>query len=86
MIRVDERGRLVAAVPRAGIRAVQMPQAFRLAPLREAHAAGGAATDDATLLVERHALVLSVPGDVANLHVTTPAELDLARAFLLART
>jgi 2-C-methyl-D-erythritol 4-phosphate cytidylyltransferase len=60
---------------------VQTPQAFRADLLRGAHAAGDEATDDAGLVEARGATVRVVPGDPRNVKVTTPADLDMARAL-----
>lgn len=70
-------------VDRAGIRAVQTPQAFRAHALRAAHADGGEATDDASLVEATGGRVVLVEGDPANLKVTTPV--DLSFAELLCR-
>lgn len=72
-----------ATVDRAGLWAVQTPQAFRVSLLREAHEKarrdGVVATDDA-MLVERlgHA-VRVVEGRAGNVKITTPADLRRAR-------
>ncbi|MGH7354403.1 MAG: 2-C-methyl-D-erythritol 4-phosphate cytidylyltransferase [Candidatus Rokuibacteriota bacterium] len=77
-------GLVEATVDRAGLWAVQTPQAFRAALLREAHEKarrdGVVATDDA-MLVERlgHA-VRVVEGRDGNVKITTPADLGRARA------
>lgn len=70
-------------VDRTGFVAVQTPQAFRGAALRSAHAAGGEATDDASLVEGAGGRVVVVDGDPANLKITTPV--DLALAELLCR-
>ena len=76
-------GLVEATVDRAGLWAVQTPQAFRADLLREAHEKarrdGIVATDDA-MLVERlgHA-VRVVEGRVRNVKITTPADLRRAR-------
>ena len=62
---------------------VQTPQAFAAAAFRSAHATGRAAVEDSALVAAAGGRVVVVPGEPANLHVTTPAELDLVR--LLAR-
>lgn len=59
--------------------AVQTPQAFVAAALRRAHAGGGVATDDAALVEALGLGVRVVPGDPANLKVTTPADLAYAQ-------
>jgi 2-C-methyl-D-erythritol 4-phosphate cytidylyltransferase len=70
---------------RSGLWAVQTPQAFRAAALRDALSEPGAlaeATDDA-MLVERHGgKVLIHPSPPANLKVTTPFDLRVAELLL----
>jgi 2-C-methyl-D-erythritol 4-phosphate cytidylyltransferase len=73
---------LGAAVPRAGLVQVQMPHAFRTSLLRAAHASEATATDDASLFQELGHRVVTVAGDPRNLHVTTPAELELIRRIV----
>lgn len=63
--------------------AVQTPQAFRAAALREALAGGAEGTDDASLVEGRGGRVVVVDGDPRNIKVTTPV--DLALAELLCR-
>jgi 2-C-methyl-D-erythritol 4-phosphate cytidylyltransferase len=74
-------GRVVAAesVP---LVFAQMPHAFRAAVLRAAHVDRPEPKDDMSLLVSRGAHVVTVPGDPANVHITTPAELALADRLL----
>ena len=76
---VEEDGRVVT-LPRARLRAVQTPQAFRAAQLRRAHAQalqeGFEATDDA-MLYERYygtVTLVSAPGAEANRKMTTPED------------
>lgn len=57
---------------------VQTPQAFRADLLREAHARGGDATDDAALVEAMGAVVRVVGGEAHNMKVTVPADLVLA--------
>jgi 2-C-methyl-D-erythritol 4-phosphate cytidylyltransferase len=61
---------------------VQTPQAFRADVLRRAYATGAEATDDAALVEALGATVRVVTGDRRNMKVTTPADLDTARALL----
>jgi len=82
-------GRSVAeTLDRRAVWLAQTPQAFRAAVLRRAFEAAGAAAAEATdecALVERlgHPVIL-VPGDPANVKLTTPDDLDAARARLEA--
>lgn len=69
-------------VDRAGLAAVQTPQAFDAALLRRAHMlvpTAVPATDDAALIEALGEPVAVVAGDPANLKITTEADLDLAR-------
>lgn len=81
--RVDPEGRVVATPPRAELRAVQTPQAFRRELLIRAHEA---ATDDATddsALVERLGVEVRVfPGDPRNIKITHGDDLAIAAALL----
>lgn len=79
--RVDG-GRVVETVSRDGLVGVQTPQAFRVGVLRDAHAAGADATDDAALVEQHGGRVVVVPGDPRNVKVTTVADLTLVRALL----
>jgi 2-C-methyl-D-erythritol 4-phosphate cytidylyltransferase/2-C-methyl-D-erythritol 2,4-cyclodiphosphate synthase len=77
-----EDGRVRTTVDRSDLVAVQTPQAFRAGLLREAHRrvpAEVAATDDAELVERLGGEVIVVPGDPANVKVTTPSDLALAR-------
>ncbi|HSH60194.1 MAG TPA: 2-C-methyl-D-erythritol 4-phosphate cytidylyltransferase, partial [Acidimicrobiales bacterium] len=58
---------------------VQTPHAFRAEALRAAHAQGGDATDDSVLVEAVGGVVVVVPGDPRNIHVTTADELEMAR-------
>lgn len=66
-------------VDRSTLVAVQTPQAFRAAALREAHSGGGEATDDATLVEQAGGRVVVVAGDPQNLKITDPHDLAVAR-------
>ena len=81
--RVDG-SRVVETLPRDGLATVQTPQAFRADVLRRAHASNADATDDAALVEAAGGTVVVVPGERANLKVTTPADLEVAAAFLAA--
>jgi 2-C-methyl-D-erythritol 4-phosphate cytidylyltransferase len=73
---------VVETITRDGLVAVQTPQAFRADALRAAHETGDDATDDAALIEAADGRVVVVPGDPANLKVTTPADLAVADALL----
>ena len=73
--RVQE-GRVVATLDRAGLVAVQTPQAFAAAALRKAHAAAGEATDDAALVESTGGRVMVVDGDPVNTKITYRQDLQ----------
>jgi len=78
-----EGGRIVETLDRSALVAVQTPQGFRADALRRAFAQAGdglaAATDCAALVEATGGSITVVPGDAANLKVTTPADLAEAR-------
>lgn len=81
--RVD--GDVVAeAVDRSQLAAAQTPQGFRRTTLDAAYAAASADhTDDAALVQAAGTPVRTVAGDERAFKITTPADLDRARAILL---
>jgi 2-C-methyl-D-erythritol 4-phosphate cytidylyltransferase len=83
--RVDGE-RVVETVSRDHLVAVQTPQAFRASVLRDAHARGDEATDDAALVESAGGKVVVVAGDPRNLKVTTVADLVLASTLLEDKT
>lgn len=83
---VDAEGAVVGTVERAGLVAVQTPQAFRVGVLRAAHADAPEASDDAGLVEAAGGRVVVVSGDAANRKVTTPDDLAVVGALLAARS
>ncbi|MDP8936512.1 MAG: 2-C-methyl-D-erythritol 4-phosphate cytidylyltransferase [Actinomycetota bacterium] len=81
-------GVVLATLDRAELVAVQTPQAFAAGPLRRAHSGSEAeafwhaATDDAALVEALGGRVVVVPGEAANVKLTTPADLTTARRWL----
>lgn len=72
--RVDET--LVReTVDRGDLVRVQTPQAFRAGVLRQAHASDPEATDDAALIEALGGAVVVVPGEEANVKITTQEDL-----------
>ncbi len=71
-----------ATVERRDLVCVQTPQAFAAEVLRAAHAGAAEATDDAGLVEALGATVRVVPGDPANVKLTTASDLALAEAIL----
>ena len=84
--RVEGDGLTVETVPRAGLYAVQTPQAFRLDLLRRAHAnranLSAAITDDAQLVEALGHPCRVVDGSPFNLKITTRDDLRLAEAIV----
>jgi len=76
------RARSGGTVDRAGIVAVQTPQAFRASALRAAHTGEPEGTDDASLVEAAGGRVVVVDGDPANLKLTTVVDLAVAAALL----
>lgn len=68
-------GRVIGTLDREELVAVQTPQAFAAGALRQAHAAGGEATDDAALVEAAGGRVMVVPGDPANTKITLRSDL-----------
>jgi 2-C-methyl-D-erythritol 4-phosphate cytidylyltransferase len=79
--RVEGR-HVVETLDRAKLVAVQTPQAFRADVLRRAHAAEADATDDAALVEAIGEEVVVVEGEVANLKITRPEDLERAAGYL----
>jgi 2-C-methyl-D-erythritol 4-phosphate cytidylyltransferase len=73
---------VVRSLDRQRLVAVQTPQAFRAEALRAAHRNDGEATDDASLVERAGGTVRVVPGEVRNVKVTTPADLELVAALV----
>lgn len=76
------RHRAGGAVDRSDFAAVQTPQGFPAAGIRAAHASGGDASDDATLVEQHGEAVTMVDGDRAALKLTTPLDLQIAELLL----
>ena len=87
--RAEANGRVLETLDRSALRAMQTPQAFRLAELRAAHQAAlndhYIATDDAALLEHAGLPVYLCDGSRENIKLTTLFDLRLAEAILAAR-
>jgi 2-C-methyl-D-erythritol 4-phosphate cytidylyltransferase len=81
---VDADGVVVHTPDRQRLVAVQTPQAFRASVLRQVHARGGEATDDAGLVEDAGGRVLVVPGTPDARKVTQPDDLAWARSMVVA--
>jgi len=82
-----DRGGLVLQTPdRETLRLVQTPQVFRkeliTAAYRQARQLGLQATDDASLVEAMGRAVKTVPGEVENIKITSPLDLELAALFI----
>jgi len=88
-IKLVENGSVSRTLDRSKLYAAQTPQAFRLDSLRRVYTAPEkvlrGATDDATLIEEAGGLVALVMGERTNIKLTTPEDLVLAEAILVAR-
>jgi 2-C-methyl-D-erythritol 4-phosphate cytidylyltransferase len=79
-VRGDE---VVETLDRSELRAVQTPQAFVAAVLRDAYAAGGVDASDCAALVEaRGGRIKVVPGDPQLIKITDAADLERVAALL----
>ena len=78
VVQVVRRDRVVDVLPKQDQVLAQSPAAFRAEVLRAAHATAPEATEDVGLVVAHGAHVVTVPGEAANLHVTTPEEFRMA--------
>ncbi|EMS79252.1 2-C-methyl-D-erythritol 4-phosphate cytidylyltransferase [Desulfotignum phosphitoxidans] len=83
---VDIRGQIVKTVDRSQMFRAQTPQVFRLDLISQAmnHAVetGFEGTDDASVMEHAGFKVETIPGDPANIKLTTPHDLLLARHIL----
>lgn len=81
--RVDANDQACETLPRDTLRAVQTPQIFARALLeqayREQHAHLASFTDDAAVVESTGAPIHVVPGDYANMKITTPTDLAFAQ-------
>ena len=83
--RIEERdGRCWVAetIDRTSLATVQTPQAFRARSLRSAHGGDPDATDDAALIEAAGGTVVVVPGEIDNVKITAPGDLELAERIL----
>jgi 2-C-methyl-D-erythritol 4-phosphate cytidylyltransferase/2-C-methyl-D-erythritol 2,4-cyclodiphosphate synthase len=78
---------VTGAIEREGLAAAQTPQGARRALLLEAFAAAGGHpfSDEAGLLHAHGVEVATVPGEVANIKITRPDDLELVRGVAVAR-
>jgi 2-C-methyl-D-erythritol 4-phosphate cytidylyltransferase len=84
VVRRVDGGRAGDVVGRDDLVLVQTPAAFRLDVLRRAHAVGGRAHEDTALVSACGYEVHVIAGDPRNVHVATPADLEIVRALAAA--
>ncbi len=77
---VDAHNVVISTPNRDSLVAVQTPQAFRASVLRLAHSTEPEGTDDALLVEAIGKRVVVVPGEALNRKLTTPEDLEWARA------
>jgi 2-C-methyl-D-erythritol 4-phosphate cytidylyltransferase len=80
----DGRSVVVGTVDRSDLVTVQTPQAFRRDILERAHAGLSEATDDAALVEAAGGTVVVVAGEIRNLKITEPSDLERIVAALEA--
>ena len=81
-IKFIDAARVIKSTPdRNQLVAVQTPQAFRANVLRQAHSNNPEGTDDSTLVETQGGKVVVVMGDPLNRKITTPEDLNWARAI-----
>ena len=81
-IKFIDAAKVIQSTPdRNQLVAVQTPQAFRANVLRQAHSNNPEGTDDSTLVETQGGKVVVVMGDPLNRKITTPEDLNWARAI-----
>ena len=80
------RWRSGAAIDRDDLVALQTPQAFRAAVLRQLHRESPQASDDTSLVFEYGGVVEFVAGEPRNLKLTSPEDLLMAQALLVSKS
>jgi 2-C-methyl-D-erythritol 4-phosphate cytidylyltransferase len=85
---VAEDGLVAETVPRRSLWMAQTPQVFRREIITQAYGRRGdmvgSVTDDAQLVEAMGQTVMMVPGDAANVKITTPEDLRVCEAILAA--
>lgn len=75
-------GAVVATVPKQDVVLAQTPQAFSARIFRELHDGRPDVAEDSELVERAGGRVAVVPGRPENLHIATPADLELARRWV----
>lgn len=83
---INDEGVVCGTPPRENFMAIQTPQCFRFSLLWQAHLRAKKecylGSDDSTLVERLGIKVKVVPGNITNLKLTTPFDLELARNYL----
>jgi 2-C-methyl-D-erythritol 4-phosphate cytidylyltransferase len=83
---VDADSMVVSTVDREKFRSIQTPQVFRADVLKraydEAYSAGFYGTDDASLVERAGGRIKVIEGDLYNIKVTTPEDLDIVALMI----
>lgn len=80
---IDDEGFITATPPRNRMRLVQTPQVFWRDLIEKGYRqASTFATDDASLVEKAGFAIKTVPGELANIKITTSLDLTLANQFL----
>jgi 2-C-methyl-D-erythritol 4-phosphate cytidylyltransferase len=83
---VDDDGRILGTIPRAGLRATQTPQGFNRELLQRAHAeVDEAVTDDAGMVESLGVEIHAVEGHEESFKVTRPIDVLLAESVIAKR-
>ncbi|MGB2758009.1 MAG: IspD/TarI family cytidylyltransferase [Acidimicrobiia bacterium] len=72
---------ILETVDRDDLRAVQTPQAFSAAKLREAHTSAPVVTDDAAAIERIGGRAVCIPGEIRNRKLTSGEDLEIMRAW-----
>ena len=84
-VKIVKSGRVESTPDRGTLYAAQTPQVFAEILLETALSLDHSGTDDASAVEAMGVCVHTVPGDYENCKITTPEDLDLARAILERR-
>ena len=83
---IDDDGRILGTIPRAGLRATQTPQGFDRELLQRAHAeVDEAVTDDAGMVESLGVEIHAVDGHEESFKVTRPIDVVLAESVIARR-
>ena len=91
IVEINSKGFINSIPDRANLMRGQTPQAFEYNLIREAHSNARkknikAATDDCSLVLKLRKKIFTVPGDVQNIKITYPLDLELADKLFQLRS